>query len=182
MKNVVILHGTSETAESFWFPYITRELEAKGYMVRFPILPDADNPEIEKWLPVALQETYTEETVIIAHSAGCALALSILERLSQPIKQALLVSGYVRPIGGDTSIHGVLQERYQWETIKNNVEDLIFLNSDNDPWGCTDVEGKFMLDQIGKGKLIVMKGEGHMGSDSFKQPYKEFPFLLKLLD
>jgi hypothetical protein len=39
-----------------------------------------------------------------------------------------------------------------------------------------------MLDKIGKGKLIVMKGEGHMGSDTFKQPYKEFPFLLKLID
>ena len=39
-----------------------------------------------------------------------------------------------------------------------------------------------MLDQIEKGKLIIMKGEGHMGSDKFRQPYKEFPFLLKLID
>ncbi len=182
MKNAVILHGTSETAESFWFPYITRELEKKGYVVNFPVLPDADNPEITKWLPVAMQESYIEETVIIAHSAGCALALSVLEQVSTPVKQVVLVSGYVRPIGGDTTIHGVLQESYHWEKINHNVGDIIFLNSDNDPWGCTDVEGRYMLDHIGKGKLVVKKGEGHMGSDSFNQPYKEFPFLLRLIE
>jgi hypothetical protein len=38
-----------------------------------------------------------------------------------------------------------------------------------------------MLDQVGKGKLIVMKGEGHMGSEKFKQPYKEFQFLLRMI-
>ncbi|MEK7577324.1 MAG: hypothetical protein AAB492_01730 [Patescibacteria group bacterium] len=30
--------------------------------------------------------------------------------------------------------------------------------------------------------MIIRHGEGHMGSDSFKQPYKEFPFLVKLIE
>ncbi len=181
MKNAVILHGTSETKDSFWFPYIIKELEAKGYTVSLPVLPDADDPDINKWLPVALEETYTPETIILGHSAGCALQLSVLENLTVKIKQAILVSGYARPISDD-GVNKVLQTEYKWEKIRDAVDDIIFLNSDNDPWGCTDVEGRYMLDAIGKGKLVVMKGEGHMGSDKYNQPYKEFPFLLKLID
>jgi hypothetical protein len=31
-----------------------------------------------------------------------------------------------------------------------------------------------MFDHLG-GTQIIKHGEGHMGSDTFKQPYKEFP-------
>ncbi|MBI2011439.1 alpha/beta hydrolase [Candidatus Daviesbacteria bacterium] len=97
MKNVVILHGTGETKDSFWFPWLTKELEKRGYSVSLPQLPDANHPGIKKWLPVALKETYTPETVLIGHSAGCPLQLSVLENLDLKIKQAILVAGYARP-------------------------------------------------------------------------------------
>jgi hypothetical protein len=31
------------------------------------------------------------------------------------------------------------------------------------------------------GGTLIINNEGHMGSDSFHQPYKAFPFLLKLI-
>lgn len=182
VKNAVILHGTDETRGSFWFPWLIKELEKRGFRVSLPQLPDADKPDLAKWLPVALQETYTPETILIGHSAGGPLQLSVLENLNVRIKQAILVAGYARPKSDNPQPEPILQAIYDWEKIGNNVEDLIFLNSDNDPWGCNDVEGRYMLDQIGKGKLIIMKGEGHMGSDRFNQPYREFPFLLRLID
>lgn len=182
MKNVVILHGTGETKDSFWFPWLTKKLEEKGYTVSLPALPDTDYPDIKKWLPVALKETFTSETILIGHSAGGPLQLSVLENIDVKIKQAILVAGYARPKSDNPKPEPILQDTYNWEKIRENVEDLIFINSDNDPWGCDDIEGRYMLDKIGKGKLIIMKGEGHMGSDSFKQPYKEFPFLLQVID
>ncbi len=182
MKNVIILHGTGETDQSFWFPWLRKELEKKGYAVSIPLLPDANHPDIKNWLPVALKESYTPETILIGHSAGAPLQLSVLENINTKIKQAILVAGYARPKSDDPQPEPILQDHYNWEKIKNNVEDFLFINSDNDPWGCNDVEGRYMLDQIGEGKLIIIKGEGHMGSDTFKQPYKEFPLLLKLID
>lgn len=178
MKEAVILHGTSETDQSFWLPYAKRELEKKGFTVSIPALPDADHPDLKNWLPTALKETYTENTVLIGHSAGCPLVLSVLENIDVKVKQAILVAGYARRIDREEPI---LQNEYNWEKIKGNVEDIIFINSDNDPWGCNDVEGRYMLDNLG-GTLIIKKGEGHMGSDKFNQPYKEFPFLIKLID
>lgn len=181
MKNVIIFHGTGETDQSFWFPYIKKNLEKKGYVVSVPLLPDPDHPDLKKWLPVALKETYTEETVLLGHSAGGPLQLSVLENINVQIQQAILVAGYARPKGDDPKPEPILQESYKWEKIKMNVQEIIFINSDNDPWGCNDVEGRYLLDNLG-GTLIIPKGEGHMGSDTLKLPYREFPLLLKLID
>ena len=43
-----------------------------------------------------------------------------------------------------------------------------------------DKQGRKMFDNLG-GTLIT-NNEGHMGSDSFNQPYKEFPFLLRMVE
>ena len=50
MKNALILHGTSCTPQSFWQPSIKSFLESKGYEVIVPQLPEADTPDLEKWL------------------------------------------------------------------------------------------------------------------------------------
>ncbi len=181
MKNATILHGTGETDQSFWFPYTKSELEKTGYTVSIPNLPNTDSPTITTQLPTALKEQYNNDTILIGHSSGCALILSVLENITVQIKQAILVSGFARPYGKDKHNDPILQDIYNWGKIKNNCKEFIFLNSDNDPWGCNDSEGRYMLDNLG-GKLIIMKGEGHMGSNTFKQPYKEFPFLIKLID
>jgi hypothetical protein len=36
----------------------------------------------------------------------------------------------------------------------NNIKDIIFINSDNDPWGCDDKEGEYMHEHLG-GQLII---------------------------
>lgn len=178
MENVVILHGAGETKQSFWLPYAERELVAKGYLVSIPELPDTDNPDLAKWLPRALQEKFDGDTVLIGHSSGCPLILSILENIKVKVEKAILVAGFSTPLpGGPTKI---LQERYDWEKIKNNCQEFIFINSDNDPWKCDDKQGRNLYDHLG-GTLIIWH-QGHMGSDSFHQPYKEFPFLIKLVD
>lgn len=182
MKNAILLHGIAETPKSFWLPYVKRELEKKGYEVWAPHLPNSDNPNIKKMLPFVLNYgQFTKNTVIIARSAGCPLTLSILENIKTPIKQAILVAGFATPLPVKGAATKILQKKYDWTKIRQQVKDIIFINSDNDPWGCDDKQGKYMLDRLG-GKLIIAKGEGHMGSDTFKQPYKKFPFLIKLVD
>jgi predicted alpha/beta hydrolase family esterase len=177
MKNVIILHGTSETDQSFWYPWLTKELADKGYEVSIPTLPKADVPDIKHWLPAALKETYNEETVLIGHSAGCPLMLSVLENIDVKIKQAIFVAAYFEPVN---PIKNILQPSYNWEKIKSHVEESIIINSDNDPWHCDQEQGTKLWKHIG-GNLILRHGQGHMGSDTYHQPYKEFPFLLNLI-
>ena len=121
------------------------------------------------------------ETIIIAHSAGVPLALSVIESLNKRIKQAIFVAGFIEPLkGGEQGPNLILQKSYNWRKIKSNVDDVILIHSDNDPWGCDYKQGLKMLNKLG-GKLIIMHDQGHFGSNTFNQPYKEFPFLLKLV-
>lgn len=188
-KNAIIFHGAGETPDSIWIPYIKKGLEQKGYSVSVPQFPNTkERPELESWLPIALELPYTERSVIIAHSAGSPLALSVLERLKDiTIRQAILVAGFCTPNEVDLwweEKNPILQDSYDWEKIRNSVGQVICLNSDDDPYGCNLEKGQEIIDGIGggRGRLVVMRGQGHMGSDVFKQPYREFPFLLSLID
>jgi predicted alpha/beta hydrolase family esterase len=122
---------------------------------------------------------FSEETILIGHSTGSQLILSVLERIDVRIKQAILVSGYAKALRSDAHLEN--DEDFNWDTIKEKCRAFVFINSDNDPWGCNDTQGRIMLDKLG-GTLVIPKGEGHMGSTTYKQPYKEFPLLVKLLD
>ena len=181
MKNAIILHGTGCNPSSFWQPSIKRFLEKKGYNVWVPVLPAADKPDLKKWLPFVLRGgKFNKDTILIGHSAGSPLVLSILEKISVTIYKAILVAGYTKIKSKDDNPL-ILQKQYDWKKIKKNVKDIIFINSSNDPWGCDDKEGLFLFKHLG-GTLIIREGEGHMGSDTFKQPYRIFPLLEKLLE
>lgn len=180
MKNAIILHGTGDRPDQYWFPYVKQTLEKHGYEVWLPALPHAEKPNLADWLPLVMEQgKFSENTILIGHSAGSELILSILEKLEKPVKQAVLVSGYAQALrkNRDSEERAALD----WEKMKHKAAQLTFINSDNDPWGCDDTQGRIMLDRLG-GILVIPKGEGHMGSTSFKQPYTEFPLLVKLLD
>ncbi len=181
MKNAVILHGTGDRNDMFWFPNVKKILEQRGYQVWLPQLPNADQPNLESWLPFVLENTnFSEETILIGHSAGAQLILSILEKTDIQIRQAILVSGYAKSLRIDADSPKNIQE-FNWEKIKGKAKQFVFINSDNDPWTCDDKQGRIMFDQLG-GILVIPKGEGHMGSTTYNQPYATHPLVIKLLD
>ena len=98
------------------------------------------------------------------------------------VQKAILVAGFARRLRIDKKEpEPILQPVYNFEKIKSSVKDIIYLNSSDDPWTIDDEEGLYMWRQMG-GTLILREGEGHMGSDRFKQSYTGFPLLEKLLE
>jgi len=179
MKNAIILHGTGDSPELYWFPWLKKELEARGYEVWAPALPNAECPNLKDWLPFILENgKFSDETLIVGHSAGAQIILSVLENLPGKIRKALLVSGFAKALRKDPE-HQKDSGEYGWDKIKGKADEFIFINSDNDPWGCDDKQGKIMQEYLG-GCLIV-RHDGHMGSTTYNQPYKEFPLLLGLI-
>jgi predicted alpha/beta hydrolase family esterase len=115
--------------------------------------------------------------VLIGHSAGSQVILSVLEHIPVTVKQAILVSGYAKLLRQEAD--SANDKEPDWDAIRPHAKEFIFINSDNDPWGCDDVQGKIMADHLG-GRLIV-RHDGHMGSDTYHQPYREFPLLVELI-
>lgn len=184
MKQAILLHGTGGSDKDyFWFEDIRNYLEDHDYKVWWPLLPNTDKPNITESLNFvkANLPTIAEETIIIGHSSGCPLILSLLEQLNINVKQVILVSGFYASLNDDGYSDLMLpKEGFNWEEIKKSAKEIILINSDNDPWGCDDKQARPAAEKLGA-KFILAEGQGHMGSTTFNQPYKEFLLLKELL-
>ena len=58
MKRAVIVHCWDGYPEYCWYPYVKKELEAKGFEVTVPAFPETDKPNLAKWLPVLQKAGY----------------------------------------------------------------------------------------------------------------------------
>lgn len=183
MKTAILLHGTGGNAtDYFWFADTRKQLEASGHTVWWPQLPNAAKPNLQDALEFLSKNmpALDSQSVIIGHSSACPLILSLLERLDTPIAKAILVGGFYQDIGDNGYSPLMLQQSYDWQRIKSSTKEIYLLNSDNDPWGCDDKQARRVARQL-EVPLRVMFGQGHMGSNKFRQPYREFPLVKQLL-
>lgn len=173
---VIIFHGTGASPDILWFPWLDKQLTARGYRVERPSYPEVNVEPIATFLPKVLQRhSFDADTVLVGHSGGAALLLAILEQLPGPVAQAILVAGYAtRP---NDSEEPVLQESYEWNKISSNVGDIIFINSRVDPYGCDAGQGRYLFDRLGGTQII--RDEGHFGD--WNQPYDTFPLVDRLI-
>lgn len=181
-KKVIIFHGTGAKPTSFWYPWLAKQLESKGYVVEIPYYPDINRVDIASFLPKVLHEhSFDQNTILIGHSAGAPLLLSILENIDVVLQQAILVAGYAQELPEDKpqAKDPFIQDSYNWDKIRQQCKDFVFINSVNDPWGCNDQEGRYLFDKLGG--TLVIQNEGHSGSGTHNQPYPEFPLLEKLV-
>ena len=177
MQKAIIFHGTACTPDMFWYGWLAERLKARGYQVEVPHYPDINREDIKTFLPKVLAAHQIDEnTVLIGHSSGGTLILSIAEQLT--FKQGILVAGFSEPYSGIEK-DPILQDKYDWDAIKEHCEDFVFINSVDDPWGCDDKQGRTMFDHLGGTQIIRM--EGHFGSVGAKQEFPEFPLLERLV-
>jgi predicted alpha/beta hydrolase family esterase len=181
MKRAIIFHGTDETPDTYWYKWLAARLEARGYTAEVPAYPEINHEDISTFLPKVLKDhTFNEDTVLVGHSAGGPLLLSILENVDVVIPQAILVAGYSQQQENAKRLDPILQKSYDWQKIKSHVKDIYFVNSINDPWDCDDKQGRIMFERLGGTQII--RDEGHFGSGTFNQPYPTSELLDKLVD
>jgi predicted alpha/beta hydrolase family esterase len=179
--NAVIFHGTDCSPDNkyYWYSWLKEELENNGYDVDLPHYSEINHEDIKTFLPKVLENhDFNNDTILVGHSAGAPLILSILEAIDVKVKLSVLVAGYSLRLPGEEK-DPVLQESYEWEKIRANSEDFVFLNSVDDPWGCDDKQGRILFDHLGGTQII--RNEGHFGSESQNQPYIKFELLRNLI-
>ncbi|MCL2095234.1 alpha/beta hydrolase [Candidatus Saccharibacteria bacterium] len=177
--NVIIFHGTMSTPSSYWYKWLASEVKKQGADAQVPEFRKINVEPIERTVERVFDRVEIDEnTILVGHSAGAPLILSVLERLEKPVRQSVLVAGPINMPG--SRFLPVLQQKYDWEKIKANAGDVVIVNSVNDQFGCDDKQGRAVFDKLG-GTLII-KNEGHFGTVLFLQKCDEFPFLLRLLD
>jgi len=175
MKNAIIFHGTDDNPDRYWYKWLGKELEKSGYKVEIPYNPTINKESIDTLLPKVLkQHRFDKDTLLVGHSAGAPLILSILEHVDVQIVKAVLVAGYSEH-PDDQMDDPILQKKYNWDKIKHNTKEIVFINSVNDPWNCNDRQGRSMFEHLGGTQIIL--NDGHFGSVTKAQVYNEFPLL-----
>jgi len=162
-EEYVFFHAYKDNSKSVFWPWLKKEIEAKGGKVVFaPDFPNSDEPNIEKWTEFAMKNyKFNENTVIITHSLGGVLALKLLPKLKTKIKKLILVAtpsmnklkdGVKRP-----AIDNCCDWKFDYEAVKEKVEEVIVLVDETDHLVRIE-SGKEIADKLG-GKLIIKTGE-----------------------
>jgi len=184
VKNAIIFHGGGNDSSGNWFPWLKKELEKHGYKVWVPDFPDSEYPDQKKWTSVIFNKKwqFTDETVLVGHSAGATMILRILEQLPEGIKihKAILVSGPAN-LGSKPEFYhykeGYLKDPFDWQKIKRSSGKFAYFYSDNDPYDCGVDQGKIFQEHLG-GDMMLMRGEGHFNLEKGPQ-YNKFPEILE---
>lgn len=176
-KRVFIIHGWDGYPEEGWFPWLKKELEAKGFEVFVPQLPEAEIPRISNWVPklVEVVGRADEYTYFVGHSMGCQTIARYLETLSEEIKVggAIFVAGFFKRLTlGSSEEKEVAKEWLEtpinFEKIKSHLLKSVAVFSDNDPWVPLENQDEFKnkLDS----EVIIEHGMGHFsGSNGVKE-------------
>lgn len=174
MKRIFIVHGWDGYPEEGWFPWLKRELEARGFEVHVPQLPDAGSPRIKNWVPALSQAVGTpdDETFFVGHSMGCQTIVRYLETLCGEITVggAVFVAGFFKRLTNmeDDEVREIANE---WLTtpinfghVFSHLRKSVAIFSDDDPYVPLENQNDFR-DKL-HSKIIVEHGVGHFSGST----------------
>lgn len=180
MKHAFIIHGTGGYPEENWFPWLKGKLEELGFQVFVPQFPTPKNQDPEHWFAVfgEYEKYLDEETVIMAHSGGCAFLLRLLEKIKGRIKAAVFVAPPVgvMPIKYIEADRPFLEKPFDWEKIRNSAANFFVFHSEDDELVSIG-NGEKVAKELGV-ELIRLKDAGHFNA---KAGYNKFELLLERL-
>ena len=156
------MHGIEGHKNENWFPWLRRELEARGIPVWCETLPSPDDPILNEWVETVLPQV-REGDILIGHSLGAPTMFRVAERLAgKKLKALISVAGFQSEPNypGANRIQRFLKEGFNWKKIKNSAEKIYILDSDNDPYVAL-AEGEILQKKL-KGERVTFSGRGHI--------------------
>lgn len=180
MKNALIVHGTNANHTSNWFPWLEKELTNRGYEVWIPNLPHSEPkhyniPEYKQLIESKWE--INSDSILIGHSGGAVVLLSILENLPEDVvvQKVIFISGYTDDQGWP-AIKDYFSQTHNWKKIRQHAKEFILFHSDDDPYMSKE-HGAVSSRRL-EAELIVLPDSGHFNLE--KSPrFKEFPELLE---
>jgi predicted alpha/beta hydrolase family esterase len=163
----LILHGLEGSGPEHWQSLLAAALRERGLTVSYPSLPDADHPQVDRWLAALDAELAAlppGETTVLCHSLGSLLWLHhAARRPAQPVARALLVAP-PQPDEEDTDSVGFRPAPLDREGVAAAARRTRLICSTNDPW-CPRETSQRLGDTIGV-PVEWLEGAGHINTDA----------------
>jgi uncharacterized protein len=156
----LLVHGWKGYPENAWFPWLKRELEARGYEVAAPQLPDPWIPDRKKWVATILSKFAGPETAVVAHSLGVPAALFALQEYDgPPLDRVVCVAGFMRPFPIPGAAQWFGDAKIDIARVKGKAKRWSVIHATNDPL-VPYREGEHLANQLGV--RIIANGKFHM--------------------
>ena len=168
MRSFLILHGLQGSGPDHWQSWLAERLAQAGEDVRYPDLPDPDNPRVAEWAEVlhAELEAMSGERTVVCHSLACLLWAHEAERARAD--RVLLVTPPcpVAPIPEAASFYPAPLDA---DAVRATARELRVVGSDNDPYCPAGAERSF-AQPLGL-PCDVLPGAGHVNPDAGFGPW-----------
>lgn len=174
MKRVFIVHGWGGNPDEAWLVWVKNNLEKNGFEVVIPEMPDTWHPKILGWVNKLNKSVgnIDSDTYFVGHSIGCQAIMRYLEQLpeNQKVGGTIFVAGWFN-LTDETWDEAYTKEiADEWinipinfEKIKQHTNQLVLINSDDDPYvPLSDAE--LFKNNLGT-KIIMLKNNGHIAGD-----------------
>lgn len=160
-KRVVIIHGWGGRPDEGWRPWLSRELNARGYAVTMPQMPNSGSPVEREWVQAIAEAVGTpdEGVILVGHSLGCMAILRYLGSLhSGRVGAVVFVAGFVTSLG-IPEIENFFTAPVDFTSLKARSSSFAAIYSDDDPY-VPPVQAQLIRKGLGA-KTILAKGMGH---------------------
>lgn len=172
-KRVFIVHGWEGHPQEGWFPWLKKELEARGFEVQVPQLPEADKPRLENWILALAQAVGTpdQQTYFVGHSMGAKTISCYLQTLPANVNVggAVFVAGFFKRLTLDVSEEKPIADAFisfpvDFQKVKLHLPKSFAIFSDDDPYVPLDNQDDFR-DKLGS-EIVIMHARGHFSKSS----------------
>ena len=169
MKRVFIIHGWTGKPNQHWLPWLTEELERRGFEIHQPEMPETNNPKKDAWISYLKENvgTANKDTFFVGHSIGCLAIFRYLEKYKEDIGGAVLVAPWttLNPTSFAVPEDKMVVDEwtdtpFKWALLKELCPYFSALFSKNDP----DVpfgENKPVFEKKLGAKIITFEDKGH---------------------
>ncbi len=187
MKTAIIVHGWPDKQEFFdlavpspsnnqWLPWLQKELGMKGWSAQTPEMPDAYEPNYEKWKSVFEQFRLDEDTVLVGHSCGGGFLARYLSEHSVQVGKVVLIAPWIDPAGELGEGNDFFKFSLDTDLASKTKGVTMFYSTDDDAVILQSVDALKKIEGI---ELREFSDKGHFCIDD---GVREFPELLEELE
>jgi predicted alpha/beta hydrolase family esterase len=182
MKRAAILHGTGANPRANWFPWLKAKLEAVGYDVWVPQLPDCDKPNLQTYGNFLLGGEWDfSDTIVIGHSSGAVEVLNLLmDQRCPQIRFGVLVGAWANGMPNGYTDETIFANTFpptgfDFDLIKSKASRLGFLHGSDDPY-CPIEQAEYLAKQLEASFTVIQDGH-HLGAK-----FSELPELWQIIE
>jgi predicted alpha/beta hydrolase family esterase len=171
-RQFLILHGWGGSGPDHWQSWLASQLRAAGEAVRFPTLPNPDEPRLEEWLTGMRHElsSMTGSRIVVCHSLAVLLWLHHTRQPDAAAVDRLLLVAPPGPAVNNPQVETFFPAPRDPLALHQTAREIELVCSVADPF-CPERAEHYYGEPLGVQTLLYPSEAGHINVASGYGPW-----------